>query len=248
MSPDDVASLSLAGPELTSIMRLSATDTVRARIALAVDLKLIAEGEKLPADGEIARALDVSEMTVRRALESMADDGIVERRRGRKGGTFATGRVSELPDAAVEAYHADAQEVHRLIDLRTLLECAVTHYAALKTTPEQLDRLAALVDDAASARDWTAYHRADEQFHRAIAAASGLDWAQEPYIETLERLYRYFIPYPMDRLRKANDDHAQMVAAMRDRDVAGAVDTMRHHVQTLHQTMFIGRPDGLSAG
>ncbi|WP_211217876.1 FadR/GntR family transcriptional regulator [Microbacterium luticocti] len=236
----DGAGPMLAGPELNGITRLSASDTVRARIALAVDLELIGPDERLPPDAEIAQALDVSEMTVRRALEAMAEDGLVERRRGRNGGTFATGRRMRLPDAAVEAYRADAATVHRLIDERTLYECALAHHAALAATPQQLGSLRAHVDEAARAQDWTAYHHADERFHRAVAQASGLDWAAPLYAGVLERLYRYFIPYPIDRLRAANEDHAQIVAAFADRDPVRAVEVMRAHVQELHHTMFIG--------
>jgi len=65
----------LAAPALTGIRRLSALDTVRARIALAVDLGLLTPGERLPTNSEIARALGVGEITVRRALVSLCDDG-----------------------------------------------------------------------------------------------------------------------------------------------------------------------------
>ena len=82
-----MATADLGAPALTGIRRLSALDTVRARIALAVELGLLKPGERLPANAEIARALGVAEITVRRALESLVGDGLIERRRGRGGGT-----------------------------------------------------------------------------------------------------------------------------------------------------------------
>lgn len=230
----------LHDPGLAGVTRLSAADTVRARIALAVELDLIAAGERLPRDAEIAAALDVSEMTVRRALEAMAEDGLVERRRGRNGGTFTTGLRRSAPDRAAEAYRADAAEVHRLIDLRTLLECALVHHAALAATDEQIATIAEHVAEAASARDWSEYHRADEQFHLSVAEASGLPWAIAPYRGVLAQLYTYFIPYPIGRLRRANEDHARIIQAIRDRDPVGAVDQMRAHLQVLHRTMYVG--------
>lgn len=236
--------VTLGRPELTGITRMSAADTVRARIALAIELDLIGAGERLPSDRQIAEALDVSEMTVRRTLEAMAEDGVVERRRGRSGGTFATGSTGRLADSAAQAYRADAHEVHRLIDLRTLLECAVTHHAAVNATLEQLAAMTEHVEAAAHASDWTGYHAADARFHRSVAAASGLAWAQEPYTEVLDQLYRYFIPYPIDRLRSANEDHLRIVAALSARDAVTAVDVMRTHIQDLHRTMFIGSPRG----
>ncbi|WP_298868006.1 FCD domain-containing protein [uncultured Microbacterium sp.] len=230
----------LHDPELTGITRLSASDTVRARIALAVELDLIGAGERLPRDAEIAAALDVSEMTVRRALESMAEDGLVERRRGRNGGTFTTGRRDAVPDRAAEVYRQDASEVHRLIDVRTLLECAIVHHAALSATDDDIAAMESHVAAASAAGDWSAYHRADEQFHLAVAQAADLPWAVGPYREVLAELYTYFIPYPIERLHRANEDHAGIVEAIRRGDPIAAVERMRSHVQVLHRTMYVG--------
>ena len=46
----------LTGPAVAGITRLSAVDTVRARIALAVELGLLAPGEQLPSDAAVAAA------------------------------------------------------------------------------------------------------------------------------------------------------------------------------------------------
>jgi DNA-binding FadR family transcriptional regulator len=234
------AQSALHDPELTGITRLSASDTVRARIALAVELDLIGAGERLPRDAEIAAALDVSEMTVRRALESMAEDGLVERRRGRNGGTFTTGRREAVPDRAAEVYRQDAGEVHRLIDVRTLLECAIVHHAALSAADDDIAAMESHVAAASAAGDWSAYHRADERFHLAVAQAADLPWALGPYREVLAELYTYFIPYPIERLHRANEDHAVIVDAIRRGDPVAAVERMRAHVQILHRTMYVG--------
>ena len=129
----------LTGPAVAGITRLSAVDTVRARIALAVELGLLAPGEQLPSDADVAAALDVSEITARRAVKSLAEEGLLRRVRGRSGGTFvaddapaAAGRAG----GAVQAYRADAEAVHRLIDQRLLAETSLTHFAAVAAGAE----------------------------------------------------------------------------------------------------------------
>lgn len=230
----------LVAPAVAGITRMSATDTVRARIALAIELGLLAPGEPLPSDAEIAAALDVSEITARRALKSLGDDGLLDRRRGRGGGTFVAASADTAENDAAAAYRADAERVHRLIDHRALLECAVVHHAALNATEEQLAELDTHVAAAARAENWTDYHAADERFHTAVARASGLDWALEPYGEVLADLYRYFIPYPVRYLHGVNEEHARLVAALRRGEVAAAVEIAERHVRTLHETMFVG--------
>lgn len=233
----------LVDPAVAGITRLSATDTVRARIALAIQLGLLAPGEQLPSDAEVAEALGVSEITARRGLKSLADDGVLLRVRGRNGGTFvAEDSVPGLVDA-VTVYRADTATVHGLIDHRVLLECALTHHAALEATEEQLDELDRYVDEASRAQSWTDYHAADEKLHLAVARASGLDWALPRYSEVLYELYRYFLPYPVAYLHDVNQEHARLVDALRRRDPVDAVAVIEQHVSALHHTMFVGLED-----
>ncbi|MCV7065389.1 FadR family transcriptional regulator [Mycolicibacterium farcinogenes] len=235
----------LSAPAVAGITRLSAADTVRARLELAIELGLMTDGERLPPEPDIAAALDVSLATVRRALQSMADEGLVVRRRGRAGGTFVARsgvRVTPGPDRPSATFRDDAAEVRRLIDLRALAEDALSAAAAQAATDAELDALAAIVAEAAAATDWTGFHSADQRFHESVAAASGLDWAMHTYCDVLHGLYRYFIPYPIDYLRQSNREHAQLVEALRRRDSRAASEIARNHVLTLHQTMYVGLP------
>jgi len=230
----------LSSPAISGITRLSAVDTVRARIALSIELGLLTPGEALPPDSEVAEALEVSEITVRRALKSLADDNLLVRKRGRGGGTFVSETPSDIPVDAVAAFRADSTEVHSLINRRTLLETAITHHAALNASIADLDALDELVLTAGQAHTWAEYHAADEKIHLALAEASGLDWAVPIYRDALHKLYRYFLPYPIEFLHHDNEEHAQLIQALRKRDPVTAVTIIERHVLVLHETMFVG--------
>ena len=58
------------------------------RITEAIHLGLLADGEQLPVEVELARQFGVAPMTVREALAELRDQGLVETRRGRTGGSF----------------------------------------------------------------------------------------------------------------------------------------------------------------
>lgn len=232
--------LDLNASALLAIRRLTAIDTVRARIAMAVDLKLLKPGQRLPPLEQIAEAMDVSEVTVRRALTALANEGVLERRRGRNGGTL----VAETPTlgsvAETDAYRSAAAEVHALIDQRLLLECGIAHLAALAATKTQLTGLRRLVSAMDRALTWADFHNADERFHIAVAAATKLPSPTKQYGLVLHELYRYYLPYPVDYLRESNREHQQLVDAISERDALGAVQVARRHVETLHETMFVG--------
>jgi DNA-binding FadR family transcriptional regulator len=231
-----MADAGLTAPALTGIRRLSALDTVRARIALAVELGLLVPGERLPLNADIARALDVGEITVRRALVSLCEDGVLERRRGRTGGTLVaasptTGRVREIA-----AYTGAAAEIGELIDHRLALESGLVHLTALRRLPDSLAGLESLVKRMDQAQSWAEFHELDAQFHLGVAHASGL--ATHRYADALHELYRYFLPYPIEYLRSSNQDHRALVQAITDQDPAAAVDVTCRHVEALHHTMI----------
>lgn len=235
---DDAAPI--GGSALAGIGRISAIDAVRTRIGMAISLGLLRSGERLPDQDQVAAGLSVSGITARRALTSLAEEGIVVRRRGRGGGTFV---ADDPPAEALRALAigpTDFAAIHQLVDQRLLFECSITHFAALSATDTQVDELERLTEEMAAATTWAGYHQADERFHRLVGTASHLNGATEQYNRVLTELYAYFLPYPIDMLHTANTDHMQLVEALRKNDAVGAVEISRRHVDVLHRTMFMG--------
>jgi DNA-binding FadR family transcriptional regulator len=233
-----MATADLGAPALTGIRRLSALDTVRARIALAVELGLLKPGERLPPNGDIAQALGVAEITVRRALECLAEDGLIERRRGRGGGTLVAEHPPAEPVREVGAYRESAAEVRELIDHRLVLESGLTQLAATTRTPD-VPRLRTLVTRMDTATGWAEFHELDAEFHREVAAP-GPPAAVHQYETVLAELYRFYLPYPLPKLRESNREHAELVEAISKGNPDKAARITRTHVGDLHRTMFVG--------
>jgi DNA-binding FadR family transcriptional regulator len=227
----------LSAPALTGIRRLSALDTVRARIALAVELGLLAPGEALPPGPEIASALGVGEITVRRALVSLCADGVLVRRRGRGGGTSVAAEPALGVVAEIAAYTGAGAEVHELIDHRLALETGLVHLAAIRRADDAVPAMWDLVRRMEKASGWAEFHELDARFHATVVEASGLT-ATERYGEVVRELYRYYLPYPLEYLRESNREHAELVAAIDRRDAVAAVEVTCRHVEVLHETML----------
>ncbi|MFF1449857.1 FadR/GntR family transcriptional regulator [Streptomyces sp. NPDC058274] len=235
---DDTETLPFA--TLNGVSRLSALEAVRARIALAVDLGLLSPGERLPGTAQIAGGLGVGEITVRRALVSLCADGVLERRRGRNGGTHVAETPTHGTVVAAEAYRTDSPAVHRLIDHRLALECGIAHLASSHASPDDLSALQDLVEEMDRAPSWAEFHGCDERFHLRLAEATGIPSITAPYGAVLRELYRYYLPYPMEALRESNTEHRLLIEALRRNDAAEAGELTRRHVEVLHRTMFVG--------
>src|SRR6185503_12093416 len=62
------------------------------RLLQVIKLGVVACGERLPPERELAPQLGVSRVTLREAIRALQQEGFVESRRGRAGGTFVTYR------------------------------------------------------------------------------------------------------------------------------------------------------------
>src|SRR5215470_10881960 len=60
------------------------------RLLRAIKLGVVAAGDRLPPERELAARLGVARATLREAIHALADAGYVASRRGRYGGTFVT--------------------------------------------------------------------------------------------------------------------------------------------------------------
>ncbi|KAM9862004.1 hypothetical protein ACI1US_02110 [Leucobacter sp. BZR 635] len=228
-------------PGSPALARLSAVETVRARILLAIEHALLAPSSKLPRVEHIAAGLEVSPITARRALESLVEDGVLTRRPGRGGGTFVAEAPPALGDSSVSAYRADTQAISSLIDQRSLMESAIVHAAALRATESDCAELDELIEQSQRASNWMDHHVPDSKFHRLVAEMSGLPEAPA-YLTVYEALHKYFVPYPMEELEEGRDEHRALVAAFRAKDPLTAVSVTRIHVDALRREMFPALP------
>lgn len=221
-----------------AVRRLSALETVRARIGLAIDLGLLRPGQPLPRTDSIAEAFDVGIATVRRALSSLSADGVVVRVRGRAGGTYVADNPRHVALASeLETARAD---VVALIDQRLALECGLTHLAVDRLDAAVLPELDGLVDQMAEVGDWSEFHLLDVRFHRLVAHQANLPGAFGSYTEVTDALYRYYLPYPMKYLRASNLEHRELMDALAAGDRVRAHDVTVRHVDILRETMFTG--------
>jgi len=158
----------------------SRADTVTRRLANAIRLGLLLDGERLPAESQLAGQLGVSTVTLREALATLRTMGLVETRRGRAGGSFV-----RAPDAADRL-----ERPLRLLSLHELRDIG-DHRVAIAGTAARLAAERALASDVTTLREHaerlrgatalTDRRRADARLHIEVAAT-----AQSPRLTRAE--------------------------------------------------------------
>ena len=107
----------------------SLEDTV-ARLMQTIRLGVVAPGEALPSERELALRFSVSRDTVREAIRELADAGYLVPRRGRYGGTFVSDPLPAPPASPVSP--ATPAEIDDVLGLREILEVGAARAAASK--------------------------------------------------------------------------------------------------------------------
>ena len=144
-------------------------DTV-GRLLQTIRLGVLAPGESLPPERELAARLGVSRDTVREAIKSLADAGYLVSRRGRYGGTFLADELPAPPDHTPRVSRAEIDDALRL---REILEVGAARMAATRTlTAAEREGLWSRLDDVRGAK-LEDYRRLDSRLHLAIAEAAG---------------------------------------------------------------------------
>ncbi|AWT46476.1 MULTISPECIES: FadR/GntR family transcriptional regulator [Streptomyces] len=152
---------------------LARVEAVVHRLGDAIELGLLADGEQLPGESELAGLLGVSTVTLREALMALRQQGLVTTRRGRGGGSF----VSQPAVPAEERLKArlrgwSTEELRDLGDHWAALSGAAARLAADRTAPEDLRPLRRTVEELTRAGDAAARSRVYGRFHVELAAAA----------------------------------------------------------------------------
>ena len=148
-------------------------DEVVQRVSQAIQLGLFVDGEQLPPETEFAAQLGVSAMTLRESLATLRQQGLVETRRGRTGGTFVRRPAAPSVAALVERLRGMTTSTLRdLIDEQFAVSGAAAKLAAARASGASVRRLHTLVHQLTGAASLGSRIRADSRFHIEVAIAS----------------------------------------------------------------------------
>ncbi|HEY4021876.1 MAG TPA: GntR family transcriptional regulator [Pseudonocardiaceae bacterium] len=148
-------------------------DQVAQRLGRAIRLGLILDGERLPSEIQLSEQLGIANVTLREALATLREQGLVLTRRGRAGGTFVRAPLDADPGALPGRLAAlSTQDIRELADHRTAISTTVADLAAQRSLPDEVDDLHRQVERLRAARTPSERRRADTQFTILLASAA----------------------------------------------------------------------------
>jgi GntR family transcriptional repressor for pyruvate dehydrogenase complex len=193
----------------------------------------LSSGDFIGSENELAEKYGVSRITVRDALRSLSATGIVEIRQGAGGGArIAEGNLDHFADALAVQFKLADVTAEETLGAQSAIEGMAAELAAEHRTKEDLDKLAATIDQAAHVvDDPAAFTEASLAFHLAVADAS-----HNRALFALLRALRYVV-WPSENRRataavatRVLSAHRVIFTKIEARDGEGARAAMTNHL------------------
>ncbi|REE98670.1 FadR/GntR family transcriptional regulator [Thermomonospora umbrina] len=199
------------------------------RLLQVIKLGVVAHGDRLPPERELAPRLGVSRVTLREAIRALQEEGYVESRRGRSGGTFVIYRTPR-PRRGDLARVAEGQ-VEQLTDALTYRMAVETGAAQLLASSGLTDQRAARLRwalDGVNTADAAEYRRLDARFHLTIAELTGSTLLSTACADARMRVTDLLNAIPV--LRRNIEHSAAQHVAIVDAILAGDPEAARRAV------------------
>lgn len=223
-------------------------EAIAERLTTAITLGLLRQGEQLPVENQLTSMFGVATATVRDALQTLRNQGIIETRRGRSGGTFIVGTPTPQPAALLQRLVGlSMAELRDLGDEQASNGMAAVRFAIERASAHDFDRLESIAELVQTADSPAACVRADSRFHIEIAVLSQSERLMQTEMrllsESIEILWSV-LDFEKDR-DWAAADHRAIVTAMRAGNVDAAQSAIRDHASRNLYRMVDHRLDAM---
>ena len=204
------------------------------RLSEAITLGLLSDGEQLPPETEFAHQLGVSPMTLRDAIATLRELGLVETRRGRSGGTFVR-RIADPPEEPDRRRlrGLTVAALRDMADEQLAVSGAAARLAAERATGANVRKILGLVDQMGAASSRGARLRADSRFHVEVAMASQSERLTRQEVRLQGEMAGLLW---LDMLREADivamaREHHEIATAIAEEDAERARMSAERHVR-----------------
>jgi len=227
-------------------MEMHTRDSALVRVTKQIEAHLLElashRGSRLPSERKLAEQFGASRSTVREAIQRLIARGLLTARPG--SGVYVTGAAPIDPASHWLQWIDEHPRLRsETLEFRSIFECCVARFAALRANREEKSRLSRVMDDMARAvrdQDIEAEAQADAQFHLTLAAISHNFMLTQFYAVVISQLREHITHNTYD----ANQDavharerslarlaqHAAIHDAIRDGRPECAADAMARHL------------------
>ncbi len=235
--------------EFSQINRSSSlSDEVADRLKESIINNIYGPGDALPNENQMASQFGVSRVVIREALKELKSKGLIEIRRGPKGGPF----VTQLENVNFGEQFSDMirlrrMTVEQLFEARLLIEPEVVRLVIKNLNMEIVDSLRDHVVRTNAESDPSKRKDLNTEFHRKLG-----QFCENPFYALLMSSFMDFVSRFIDVINPGTYNihdkhiHGEITEAIAARDEVKAVTLLRSHLLDTRDSMMAQEQDYLS--
>ncbi|HSV46773.1 MAG TPA: FCD domain-containing protein [Ramlibacter sp.] len=226
-------------PLFTRITDNRPADGIHSQIRALLASRRLVAGDRLPSERDLAEQFGVSRNSVRQALRSMVDSGLLDMKKGAAGGAFVRDDGGTAVRAVLtDLYTLGTIQPSHLTEVRMLIGVEVVRLACERATEEEFDALERNVESAAEAarvQDLPMRTAINLEFYRMLARMT-----RNPLLEILtDAVMAITQKFVEEFMRTGNTTvmpfRRKLLEDLRARDVEAAAERMRDHLLRLQK-------------
>ena len=219
-----------------------AHERIVTQIKNAIFDKKLQPGERLPSERELAEVFKTSRVTVRAAILTLKNGGLVYVRKGKGGGTFVADDIgeTEISELLEDIIKWKNISIHNIIEVRGIIEPQVAYMAAKNATDHDIEKIWTTIAELEYFfKMKTKFQSSDENFHRALAAAAKnplLSVFQASLIDVLFK-FIYNINWQEEHKKNILFHHRRIAETVAQRNPEGAREAMLGHLADMQRIL-----------
>jgi len=230
----------------TPVVGARPADEIQSQIRALLFAQKLKAGDRLPSERALSEQFAVSRNSVRQALRSLLDAGLLEMKKGAAGGAFIRdGGGEAVATGLSDLYSLGTIRPEHLTEARVLVAVEVVRLACARATDAEIDALAANIAAAAEAAKHRRYAERTEinlEFYRMLGRMT-----RNPILVTVtDAVTAITRKYVEEVGRTSNSSvmpfRARFLEAFRARDCDKAAALMRAHLLNLQDIYLSGPP------
>jgi len=212
------------------------------QIKTAIFENKIPPGQKLQNERELAEIFNTSRVTVRSAILTLKNSGLLYVKKGSGGGTFVNDNINEtnLSELLHDIIQWKNISIEHVIDVRGIIEPSIAYFAAKNRTDKDIEKIwASIADLERSFNLKKTFQSNDEHFHRALADAAHNPLLSVFQASLIDLLFKFISSIKWDDEEKASMSlyHKRIAQKVEDQDPAGARKIMVEHLFDMRQML-----------
>lgn len=225
--------LKAGGVAVKSIRTVKVTEAIVESLKERIESGEFGPGDQLPSEQSMLAEYDVSRLSLREALASLAALGIISIRHGK--GAFVETNISvqALDNVLIPLFpRFDHDRMRELVEARNLIESEIAATVASKRTSEQITSLENLLEcDHEILSRPALFAEQDWAFHLTLAEMAGNKFLLAMYQALHHHIQTFLLEYAtsIEDRKTAMERHRPILKAIVERDPESARELAREH-------------------